>query len=164
MITACAPIITDVPIIVITLIVTSELAAYKSALGYISITGAMFISYLAYKSFTIKRISVDTKPGEANSISKSAIVNFLSPNPYIFWISVGSPMILQANEKGLGTVALFLAGFYVCLIGGKSTVGLLAYKAKDFLQGSSYLWLMRFLGLTLLIFAGVMLRDGLALI
>lgn len=163
-ITACAPIITDVPIIIIALLVMSELGAYKSVLGYISIAGAAFISYLAYKSFMIKGVSLDVRSDEANSVSKSAMVNFLSPNPYLFWISVGSPIILQAKEQGVASVVAFLAGFYICLIGGKSAVGILAYKAKGFLQGQAYLWLMRFLGLMLLVFAGIMLRDGLALL
>ena len=158
--TAFAPVITDVPIIILSLFLVSELAGYRFMIGWISIVGGLFLTYLAYQSYHIKSATIDIAAGGAKSVRKSALVNFLSPNPYLFWISVGSPIILQANSAGTVSVVAFLTGFYICLIGGKIMVGVLAYSSQGFFKGRSYVWLMRFLGALLLIYAFVMLHGG----
>ncbi|OPX60056.1 MAG: LysE type translocator [Methanobacterium sp. PtaB.Bin024] len=48
---AFAPLITDIPIILITLLLISLISRYNPILGVISIIGGIYLGYMAYESF-----------------------------------------------------------------------------------------------------------------
>jgi len=50
------------------------------------------------------------------------------------------------------------------LVGSKMGIALLTGYSRQFLHGRGYLWLNRSLGLVLLFFALVLLKDGLSMI
>jgi len=158
--TAFSPIITDLPIIIIVTFLLSSLYEYKPVLGFISIAGGMLLTYLAYENIKINGVEHSIEPGEIKSISKGAAVNALSPHPYLFWITVGSPMILDAYQQSAIYAAGFIISFYVCLVGAKIITAIVVNHSRDFLQGKTYIWLMKLMGLLLLVFAGVLFHDG----
>jgi threonine/homoserine/homoserine lactone efflux protein len=80
---------------------------------------------------------------------------------YLFWITVGAPTTVRAHETGFLGSAGFLLGFYVCLVGSKIVLALLAGRFTGFLSSRGYLLVMRFLGLILFGFALILFRDGL---
>ena len=59
------------------------------------------------------------------------------------------------------TAAGFIAGFYVCLVGSKMSLAFVAARSKQLLAGTAYRYVMRFLGLALLVLAFFLFRDGL---
>jgi len=84
------------------------------------IAGGIFILYLAYgtyrswKNFDSHLPPVET--GTQQSILKAALMNALSPGPYLFWTLVTGPILLQGwRETPLNGIG-FLAGFYLTLI------------------------------------------------
>ena len=88
---ALAPIINDVPIILLTLLVLSKLSAFHSILGIISLFGGFFILYMGYESIRTKRVEINFQEIKPKSLSKGIVANTLSPHPYLFWLSVGAP-------------------------------------------------------------------------
>jgi len=160
---AVAPLITDVPIVLAALLLGSALASQPIPLGLLSLTGAGYISYLAWESFTIK---LDESPPDkaAKSLTKGILANFLNPHPYLFWMTVGTPLLLKTWENGPGGAIFWLFGFYLMLVGSKMGIALLTGYSRQFLHGRGYLWLNRSLGLVLLFFALVLLKDGLSMI
>ena len=58
MIVACAPILTDLPIVLLSIFVLSKLSSFNHILGVISFLGALFIAYLGYESITLKGIEL----------------------------------------------------------------------------------------------------------
>ncbi len=86
---AMAPFITDLPIILISVAALSRLSGSRTILGAISIVGGLVLIYLAYSSFKTDKIDVDVNAAEARSLSKGTLVNFLSPHPYLFWLTIG---------------------------------------------------------------------------
>ena len=50
---------------------------------------------------------------------RAAAVNALSPHPWLFWATVGGPLLVQAGEESAALAVAFVAGFYVTLIGAK---------------------------------------------
>ena len=58
----------------------------------------------------------------------------------------------------------FVAGFFGCLVSSKVSLAVLTARSKHLLTGRSYTYLMRALGLLLLLFAGFLFRDGLSLL
>lgn len=161
---AIVPIITDMPIVLLSVFILARLSSYNLFLGTLSILGALFIGYLAYESITVK--GVELNPGEAKvrSLRKGIIANSLNPYPYLFWISVGAPTTLRAYSVNLLSAVLFVLGFYICLVGSKITVAVIVDKSKTFLTSNIYIYIIRILGLVLLIFAIMFVKEGLTLL
>ncbi len=158
---AMVPVITDLPIIALSVFVLSRLSESQAVLGSISIFGGLFLVYLAYLSFKTNKVELDIQGMEPRSLGKGTMVNFFSPNPYLFWISVGAPYAVDAwTQSGLGAAGFF-AAFYTCLIGGKMLMAVVAGRSRRLLSGKAYAWVMRILGALLLVFAFLFFRDGL---
>jgi threonine/homoserine/homoserine lactone efflux protein len=162
--TALAPFITDLPIILVSLLALSQFQQSQGILGLISLAGGLFLVYLAYMSFKTKAVDVDAGPSKPRSLTKGTLVNFLSPAPYVFWLTVGAPYAVQAwGESGL-TAAAFFIGFYACLIGGKISMAVFASKSRQLMNGPVYSYVMRILGVLLLVFAYSYFRDAAVMI
>ena len=161
---AIAPLITDLPIVLVTLLLFSKIAGFHSILGAISILGGLFITYLAYGNLTTKGMAAEGQLGRAHSLKKGIIANFLSPNPYLFWMTVGAPTVIKALGASRLAVLYFLAGFYVCLVGSKIILAVVVDRSKTVLKSSLYLYIIRILGLLLLVFAGLFIKDGLKMV
>jgi threonine/homoserine/homoserine lactone efflux protein len=158
---ALAPVITDFPIILISLFVLSKLSDFNAVLGTISFLGALFISYLAYENITVKGINVSERERDVKSLKKGVITNFLSPHPYLFWMIVGAPIMMKAYHVHVSSAVLFISGFYMLLVGSKIMVAFLVERSKSFLKSTGYIYTIRILGGVLIIFAGIFFRDGL---
>jgi threonine/homoserine/homoserine lactone efflux protein len=155
-----APFITDAPIVVLSVFVLAKLSNFDSLLGVISIGGGFFLIHLAWQSFKTGKINVEDAARDPRSLGKGVMVNFLSPNPYLFWISVGAPTTVDAwSRSGLKAVG-FLAVFYICLVGGKMTIAIIAHRSKSLLTGAGYNIVMNILGALLLVFALFLFREG----
>ncbi|MCK4892086.1 MAG: LysE family transporter [Candidatus Pacebacteria bacterium] len=158
---AIAPLITDIPIVGLTLFVLSKLLYFDHVMGYISFSGAIFLGYLAYDSFKTKGTKIDLKTIETQSLKKGVVANFLSPHPYVFWLIIGAPILLQAYSINILSAILFVIGFYFCLIGSKITIALLTEKSKTVLNSKSYLYVMNILAVLLLFYSIVLIKNGL---
>lgn len=158
---AVTPLITDLPIILITIYVFSRLLEFQSLLSIISITGGIYLLFLGYKTIISGSPETELNAPPSGSLVKGIMANFFSPHPYLFWITIGSPYVLKAKEINFYAVVYFLASFYFFLIGSKIIVALLAARSKTFLKELAYLWVMRLLGLTLIVFAGLFIYEGL---
>jgi threonine/homoserine/homoserine lactone efflux protein len=124
----------------------------------------MYLLYLAYESFCASGVELSESSGAPQSLVKGAMVNFLNPSPYIFWLTVGAPTIIQAGvEHPLAAIA-FLGVFYLCLIGVKVMLAGLVGKSRNWFTGKPYVYLMRGLGILLAIYALSLFKDGLGLI
>ena len=158
---AIAPILTDLPIVLITLLILSKLTNFDPILGSISILGAIFIGYLAYENISIKKIELDVSEAKLQSLKKGVIANFLNPHPYVFWFIIGAPTVLRAWDVSLFSAILFILGFYVFLVGSKISIAVIVEKSRSFLKSNIYVYTIRLLGIALLIFSLMFLIDGL---
>jgi len=159
-----APLITDVPIIVISLLVLNRLAHFKSILGCVSILGGLFILYLGYDSLKTKGLAFNLPPIDPNSFKKGVITNALNPHPYIFYMTVGAPIIFKAINQNLLSAFVFIGFFLFFLVGSKIALAMVAERSRAFLKGTVYIGLTRILGVLLLFFSIILFRDGLKLL
>ena len=115
---ALAPLVSDGPIIALCLLVLSQVPIWFQRVLYIA--GGLFILYLAYGAYWSWR-NFDThlsSPGSGTqqSVLKAALMNTLSPGPYIFWSLVTGPILLKGwRETPIHGVG-FLAGFYITIV------------------------------------------------
>ncbi len=97
---------------------------------------------------------------QPRSLKKGIVANLLNPHPYLFWITVGAPTAIKARQDGVITVILFFAAFYILLTGSKIMVARMTGKTRSFLSGKAYRWIMRLLGIVLLLFSAFFIYDG----
>src|SRR5208283_1109912 len=90
---ALAPIVTDTPIVVLTLLLLTKLSRFGNILGGISLAGGFFLLFMAYESVRVKKLEPVGEPSRPKSLAKGVLANLLNPNPYLFWVSVGGPIM-----------------------------------------------------------------------
>ncbi len=157
---AIAPLITDIPIVVISYFIIDQFANSDLVYGILSLGGGLFIGYLAIDSFKIKEFDMPDKV-KARSIRKGVVTNFLNPAPYIFWITVGIPTALKGFNQSLAHALLFVIPFYVLLVGSKIVLAIMISKT-----GRINKKVMRYinivLGIILFTLAVKFIYDGIA--
>lgn len=161
---SAAPLLTDVPILLISLFILAKLSAMKVLLGVISMCGGLFILYLGYEGLRLKGVHIEGTEAGSNSLRKGILTNALNPHPYVFYMTVGGPIFLRALDQGMVSAASFFCSFLLFLVGSKVGLALLTERSRSFLRGPVYLWIMRGLGLCLILFSLTLLREGLKLL
>lgn len=158
---AMAPLITDAPILLLAILAVSRLRDIHFVLGWISLGGACFLVYLGYESVVFRGAELTVEGRRPQSLKKGVIANFLNPSPYLFWFTVGAPIVVKAAGTELLGPVLFVCSLYLLLVGAKVAVAVLTGKSRRFLKSRGYVYTMRALGFVLLLFAAVFVRDAL---
>ncbi len=116
-----APLITDAPIIIAVLLILNQVP--PAVLRLLSIAGGLFVLYLAVgllnqwlSSPPPAAIAEGAQPIGWKGLWRAAIVNWLNPNPYLFWSLVGGPTLIAALDQSLAYGAAFLVGMYSVFI------------------------------------------------
>lgn len=161
---ALAPLITDVPIIVVSVLLVGVAVGSSGPLAVVSLLGAAFVAWLAWETWTAEPPG-DTVPGATDpaprSWTRGAAVNALSPHPWLFWIAVGAPTLIAAYATGgLPAAAAFIVGFYASLIGSKVGIAIIAGRARGHVAGRGYRATMRILAALLVLFAAGLVREA----
>ena len=157
---AMAPLITDAPIIAGCVLLLATYAHAMTIIGMVALIGGLFIAWMGYVNITFTGIDAGKGAPLPSPLRTGIMANLLNPHPYLFWLTVGSPLILKANRSGMGVTILFLTLFYGCLVGSKMLVALAVGHSRQFLRSHLYIWIIRALGVLLLIFAGLFLGEG----
>jgi threonine/homoserine/homoserine lactone efflux protein len=117
---AFAPLISDGPIVLLVILVLTHTPEWS--LQLLRITGGLFLLYLAYGAYksyrsaeTATRQSVQSRH---TGLLNAALMNLLSPNPYIFWATIAGPIVIAGWQRSPRTGLSFVLGFYFTLIGG----------------------------------------------
>ncbi|MCP3873731.1 MAG: LysE family transporter [Desulfobacteraceae bacterium] len=161
---AIAPLITDLPIIVLTVFILSRLSGFHHILGIISLIGGVVVLIMGIQGIKSKGVELDMSKAKPKSLTKGILVNILSPHPYLFWLSVGAPTMAKAKDHHILSAAAFVISFYVLLIGSKIALAIIVGKSKSFLTGKVYIYTMKLLGLALCGLAIFLFKDGLSLL
>ncbi len=145
-----APVITDGPIIFAVVVVLSQFKDISLFIGLLSLVGGLYLGLLCIKTLKVKKVSFASSKGSSSSLLTAVKVNFLSPNPYLFWFTVGGTYFaLGATNEAIAFVLVFLTS----LVLSKIAIALVASKFRESLESRTYLWIMRVLGLALGVFA-----------
>jgi len=158
---AISPLITDLPIILAVLFVLSHLTNSDFVIGIIAFFGASYLIYSGIESLKIKKDSVELNLGKKDALKRGVIVNFGNPHPYVFWLSIGGPIIYKSFSTHVWATILFIAGFYIFLVGSKVIVALIVEKSKSFINSKYYFSIIRVLGIAQIIFGLTFIKVGL---
>ena len=157
---AVTPLITDLPIILVSMFILSRISDFSLILGVISLSGSIYILYMSYDCIRTKPVELSIHQGLPNSLKKGSLINALNPHPYLFWIMVGSPLILRFYDDNPLSSSIFILCFYLFLVGSKMFLAVIAGKSRVFLTSKGYLFTMRLLGVLLAVFAFMLIKDA----
>lgn len=158
---AVSPLITDLPIILSVLFVLSHLTSYDFIIGIIAFFGASYLIYSGIESLKIKKDSVELNVEKKDALKKGIIVNFGNPHPYVFWFSIGGPIIIKSLSTHISATILFILGFYSFLVGSKVVVALIVERSKYFINSRYYFSIIRALGIAQIVFGLTFIKIGL---
>jgi threonine/homoserine/homoserine lactone efflux protein len=152
-----APIITDGPIIFATLVLLTQFKDITLFIGLLSLVGGLYLLWIAIKILKIQEINISKSLDTPKPLATAIKVSLLSPNPYLFWFTVGG------TYSALGTKAESIA-FIVVSIGtlvlSKMAVALVTFNFRELLDSRAYLWVMRILGMLLAVFGLLFLSKS----
>ncbi|NCA70364.1 MAG: LysE family translocator [Sphingobacteriia bacterium] len=161
---ALAPLLTDLPLILVTLLVLSKLAEAQEVLGLISLVGGGLLLYLGFENLRSSGLPNTPDGRPPASLTKGVLANLLNPHPYLFWFSVGGPLLAKAMRLGVVAPTLFLALFYALLVGSKILLAILVGRSKRFVKGRGLVYVLRVIGLLLWVLAFGLIQEGLRLL
>lgn len=154
---AIAPLLTDTPIVAISVAAVSSVP--DSWVRAIAIAGGLAL--VAMGSIEIARArrhsALEDEPaGSGEDLVKGAVVNLLNPHPWIFWVGVGAPILVTAWRDTPARAFAYLVGFYLTIIGAKVVIAAVVAAGRHRLSNE---WRHRLLvgGGSLLIAFGVLL-------
>ena len=152
--TAAAPIFTDGPLVVVSLLAAGWISTQPTILIAISILGAGYLLKMGLDCFTIEPPPSDLAGIDvSDSFKRGILTNLLNPNVYIFWFLIGGPLMASvADEEPLAPVAYALT-FLVSIIMVKSLIALAFDRTRGNLSHSTYKAVLSLCGLAMIVFA-----------
>ncbi len=158
---AFAPLLSDLPIIILSLFLLSQLP--DTFLRVISLAGGIFALYLAWRLWLGWRKGADfPESGTASSkesLGRGALANFLNPGPYLFWTLVSGPILLSALRGSIAFGAAFLLGFYGVMIFSLLGLAVIFSQARRLGPRLVHVLLLASI-IILVILAAVLLKQG----
>ncbi|MCK7582461.1 MAG: LysE family transporter [Chromatiales bacterium] len=113
---ALAPLLTDLPIILGTVLLLRPLTDQSLPLALIHLGGGLYLAWLGRQGVHFRGAELEpTDP--AGSLRRGVITNFLNPSPYLFWLAVGTPTVLEAWQHGW-PAAVGVRRCVLCAAGG----------------------------------------------
>lgn len=115
------PLVSDAVVVAASLLVVHSLPT--RATGVLGVVGGLFVIWLGVEALRERPAEVEGAPSaDPVLFRKGVLVNLLSPHPWLFWIAVGSPILLAAWASSPPAAVGFLVCFYAVLVGTKVVV------------------------------------------
>ncbi|WP_297454924.1 LysE family translocator [Persephonella sp.] len=152
-----SPIITDIPILLISLFILDKISEVKHLISVVYFLGTLILFYFGYKNLKIKHFQLDTDL--TGSLKKGVLLNILNPYTYLFWFFIGAPYVREAGFIG---GVLFTVFFFIGITGSMMIIVVFTEKLKKFIESRYYIYLLRFIGVLFIALGIMLLKDGLS--
>lgn len=157
---ACAPVLTDGPLLILSALAVGALSGLDTLLGLIALVGSGFLLLLAKESWSAE-LPTAAESSNPRSVRTAVMTNLVNPHPYVFWVSIGGPLAHEAATTSTLAITGFLAGFFGGLTGSKAALAGALASVRHKVDGRRYTLAMRLLALALLGFAAAFAVEGL---
>ena len=157
-----APLLTDLPLIVLSVLLLERLAAVPAAAGVIALAGAAFLFHLGAGSLRLKDGRSAARPSPRRGRSSRAWSPTSSiPTPTCSGSASERPFCSARSAARGPTPRASPARFSSVSSGSKILLARMVDRSRGFLKGGVYLWTMRVLGILLIVYGCLFLREGL---
>ncbi|MFE0044104.1 LysE family translocator [Streptomyces albireticuli] len=162
---AAVPLLTDLPVIVLAVTVLAVLPERAIAVG--GVLGGLFLAWLAVTTLREARTAEvpaardarEERAAGRRTLWQGALVNLLSPHPWMFWLTTGAPLLVAAWRHGPPDAGGFLFGFYALLVGSKAALAVMVARARHRIGTRGYRLLLGGSGVLLLAASGLLLAE-----
>ena len=144
-----APVITDGPLLLLGAVAAERLAGSDVVFGVIGLVGAAFLGFLGLESLRAGPLEASEQQAPTGGVLRAVMTNLLNPHPYLFWGTVGGPLVAAAWAHSGAAVVGFLVGFFALLCGTKAGMAVLVGRGRGWLSGSAYVWSLRGMGVVM---------------
>lgn len=121
---ACAPVVTDVVVVLGVLLLLDHLPGW--ALPLLGVVGGVLVIVLGALTARDARgallVTAAANEPAGRSLGRAALVNISSPHPWIAWATVLGPLAIAASRSSTASAVALVAGFYLALIAVKVVV------------------------------------------
>ncbi len=122
------PLVSDPPVIAVVLAVLSQVPA--GFLRVLQVCGGAFVVWLGVGALRAARAAATPEAARPpRGFARAVLLNFTNPTAWIFWSLVGGPILAEAWRAAPARALVFLAGFYLLLVGGSAALVLAAGQA-----------------------------------
>lgn len=149
-----APLVTDSVLVSLALLVAAPLPPW--GLAVISVVGGLILLWMGWGTIRSRPAEpmAGGQPGvaAANPLAKAIATNLLNPQAFLFWLTVGGPVLRTAYEKsGLSGPLSFMGAFFAIMISINFVLAFSISRGRHLLKGAGYQWTLRGAGLILVI-------------
>lgn len=161
MLVSAAPFITDPPIVLLCAWALSGAMA-AVLLPWLSVGGGLFVIALGIGTIRASAAVGTTSASAPHPLRDGIVVNALSPHPYLFWITVGGPLVVRFDAAAPGGGIAFVAVFLSLVVAGKIVLAMVVERSRSWLEGRGYRWLLIAMGAMLIIMGAWLVADGIS--
>lgn len=152
--TATAPIFTDGPLIIISLLAANWFSSRPVFLALISLIGSIFLIKMGVECFSIEPPNAQLNNiNHTKSLKLGILTNLLNPNVYIFWFLIGGPLMASVAEKEPIAPVAYAISFLISIILVKTTIAYFFDKTRGNISIKTYKLFLNICGVTMIVFA-----------
>ena len=136
---ALAPLITDAPIILLSLLVLRTLP--DTWLALMGILGGCLVVYFGVRYLRYQERDESRNQqqgGDSFDLVRGALVNIFNPHPWIFWVTVQGPILVAGWRRNPVAGVAFVAAFYFAIVGSKIAIAWLVARGRHGLNDEWY--------------------------
>lgn len=160
---ACAPLVSDLLVVGGVLLVLNRLPEQSLAVLGVIGGGLVIVSgmrtCLESRSAQLARAEDNAPRSSFRALRQAAIVNLVSPHPWVAWATALGPLTISTWRAGPGGAVALVAGFYVMLIGAKIAVAALVASGRHRLSVAGYRRALLAAGILLSLAGAVLLLE-----
>jgi threonine/homoserine/homoserine lactone efflux protein len=164
LLTAAAPLVTDVVVVGVTLLLLGRMPA--RALAGLGVAGAVFVLWTGIATVREARtVSLSARVADGDrstswaALRRGATVNLLSPHPWVSWMTALGPLVVRTWRSGPGSAVLLVAGFYLTLVGAKAVLAAAVAGGSHRLSDTGYRRALTGAGLLLVVVAAALAAE-----
>ena len=161
---AVAPLLTDILMLGVVTALLSR--GTESVLQGIGLVGGFVVIWIGIQTLRSSFRPAPDGIGALNDGTASrdlwqgAAVNLLNPHAWLFWATVGGPIVARSWPESPLNACVFFLLFEAFIVGSKATLALGIARARHRIQGRAYSWVLRLLGTALLGFGVHLLLES----
>ena len=159
--TAAAPIFTDGPLIIISLLAAAFLAEHESLLFVVTLAGGAFLAHMGIECFSLDPPNIDEHyPTPTGSFLRGIATNLLNPNVYVFWFLIGGPLMASAVQQEFLAPIAYAGTFLITIMLTKAMIAYAFHRASGQISPTTYRGMLALCGVAMLCFSAKFVWDG----
>lgn len=155
---AFVPLVSDLPIALAFCTLLSTLP--EVLIGGIQLIGGFYLLYLGRQTWKTAGFSSSISEGKQEvGFWQTVGINLLNPNVYIFWLTVGAPIVIEGWRMAPDVGISFIIGMYFMLV--LTMLGfIIIFDISGKLPVIAQMWIIRLLGLVLFVLGFYQVWSG----